>query len=103
LRPRAPVDALTFADEDVRRSWIEEKGMRVFWMVTMDHDWKAEGWEDARRRALVRGLAATPQQRLAWLEGAIRIAWATGALPKKRSDAEVPVSLRGERTSLEPR
>jgi hypothetical protein len=30
LRPRAPVDPLAFADEEVRRSWIVEKGMTVF-------------------------------------------------------------------------
>jgi hypothetical protein len=30
LRPRAPVRAVDFADPDVRRSWIEDKGMRVF-------------------------------------------------------------------------
>jgi hypothetical protein len=30
LRPRAPVDPLAFADERTRRSWSEEKGMRVF-------------------------------------------------------------------------
>lgn len=29
-RPRAPVDAEAFADPAVRRSWIAEKGLRVF-------------------------------------------------------------------------
>lgn len=30
LRPRAPVQAQSFADESQRRSWIDAKGMRVF-------------------------------------------------------------------------
>lgn len=29
FRPRAPVDALQFADPQIRRMWFEEKGMRV--------------------------------------------------------------------------
>lgn len=33
LLPRAPVDARTFADPLVRRTWIEEKGMQVFALV----------------------------------------------------------------------
>jgi hypothetical protein len=32
MRPRAPVDPLTFSVEEVRRRWIAEKGMRVFSM-----------------------------------------------------------------------
>jgi len=32
MLPRAPVDARSFADEDARRMWIEDKGMRVFSM-----------------------------------------------------------------------
>lgn len=30
LRPRAPVAAEDFADPELRRSWIEDKGMQVF-------------------------------------------------------------------------
>lgn len=30
LRPRSPVDPLDFAREEVRRRWVEEKGMTVF-------------------------------------------------------------------------
>lgn len=30
LRPRAPVAALDFAERDIRASWIDDKGMRVF-------------------------------------------------------------------------
>ena len=32
LKPRSPVRAAEFADASVRRSWIEQKGMRVFSM-----------------------------------------------------------------------
>lgn len=42
--------------------------------------WKA-GWEDQEANRLDGSLAATPAQRLAWLEEAIELAWATGALP----------------------
>ncbi|MEO8277987.1 MAG: nucleotidyl transferase AbiEii/AbiGii toxin family protein [Thermoanaerobaculia bacterium] len=30
MRPLAPVDALSFADSEIRQVWIDEKGMRVF-------------------------------------------------------------------------
>ena len=43
------------------------------------------GWEDARKRALTAGLAATPTQRLEWLEEMIRLAHAAGALPRRQS------------------
>jgi hypothetical protein len=45
-------------------------------------------WQDNERRARVAGLAATPEQRLRWLEEAIAFAHATGALPRPRPDNE---------------
>jgi hypothetical protein len=35
--PRAPVDSFDFAVPERRRSWIEEKGMRVFSMLDTKH------------------------------------------------------------------
>lgn len=46
-------------------------------------DWEA-GWEAHRVHQLTLGLAATPAQRLAWLEEMIALAWRVGALPKSR-------------------
>jgi hypothetical protein len=44
------------------------------------------GWEDNSIRLLKATLRATPAQRLAWLEEAIRIAYSSGALvPQKVS------------------
>jgi len=53
-------------------------------------DWKADDWESARRRKFTLGLAASPSERLAWLEEAISLAWAAGALPRlpRRSAAD---------------
>jgi hypothetical protein len=48
-------------------------------------DWQGDDWESARRRKFTLGLAATPIERLAWLEEVIRLAWAAGALPRRRS------------------
>lgn len=36
-RPRAPVDALGFADAETRRSWIEEKNLTVFSLWSPAH------------------------------------------------------------------
>jgi hypothetical protein len=41
-------------------------------------------WEAARQRKLTLALEATPAQRLAWLEDAIRFAHAAGALPRPK-------------------
>lgn len=41
-------------------------------------------WEMTRERQLLAWASATHDQRLAWLEDAIRLAWSTGALPRPR-------------------
>lgn len=51
-----------------------------------DPSWDV-GW-DARRRQLDASLAATPAQRLQWLEEMIAFAHQTGALPRPRPEGE---------------
>jgi hypothetical protein len=46
-------------------------------------------WDAKRRLQFVLALEATPEQRLAWLEEMIRIAHASGALPRQRDDSEL--------------
>lgn len=48
-------------------------------------DWEAD-WESHARWQLVAGLAATPAQRLAWLEEMMALALHAGALPRSTSD-----------------
>ena len=48
----------------------------------------AAGWEEHRQRQLTIGFAATPAQRLAWLEEMIELAWRTGALPRRDPGGE---------------
>lgn len=43
------------------------------------HDWNADG-----QNLLVATLAATPAQRLAWLDEALQLAYATGALKPRK-------------------
>lgn len=52
-----------------------------------DSPWKA-GWEDQEENAFEASLAATPLQRLEWLEEALELAWASGALSELRDDHE---------------
>lgn len=52
--------------------------------VDSDADGFDGSWEAARKRKLTLALEATPAQRLAWLEEAIRFAHAAGALPRPR-------------------
>jgi hypothetical protein len=49
--------------------------------LTADDDWQSD-WEGHRTWQLTSALAATPAQRLEWLEQAIEFAWRCGALPK---------------------
>lgn len=50
-------------------------------------------------RRLLDGLRATPEQRLAWLEEAIALAHATGALPRKNRPGESDADPGGSRSS----
>jgi len=46
-------------------------------------DWRVD-WESHREAQRERWMAATPAQRLAWLEEMIVLAWKTGAFPRRR-------------------
>ena len=48
-------------------------------------EWDAS-WEDVERAQLETMLAATPAERLAWLEEAMRLAHASGALEAARRE-----------------
>ena len=50
-----------------------------------EHDWEA-GWESTRHRQLTLSLAASPAERLRWLEEMIVLAHRSGALPRVRDD-----------------
>ena len=50
--------------------------------------WESSTWEGHARWQLARTLAATPLQRLEWLEEAIEIAWAAGAIRARTPEPE---------------
>jgi hypothetical protein len=52
---------------------------------TTGSPWRA-GWDDQEETAFESSLAATPLQRLEWLEEALELAWASGALSELRDD-----------------
>ncbi len=52
-------------------------------------DWGT--YEDAERRSYVKGLEMTIEQRLAWLDEMIALAYAHGALPKPRDAWGQPI------------
>ena len=45
-------------------------------------DWGT--WQDKRQRKFLLAAEATAEQKLAWLEEALKLALLTGALPRKR-------------------
>ena len=49
-------------------------------------EWDAASWEGVERAQLETMLAATPAERLAWLEEAMRLAHASGALEAARRE-----------------
>lgn len=51
-----------------------------------DHEADPGTWEGARRAHLRSALAATPAQRLDWLEAALEVAHASGALARRREE-----------------
>lgn len=48
--------------------------------------WSDATWDGARRVQIAQACAATPAERLAWLEQAIELAHRTGALPREPRD-----------------
>ncbi len=46
-------------------------------------------WQGARRQLLETTLAATPAQRLAWLEEALELAYRSGALARRSADSGI--------------
>ena len=56
--------------------------------TTNDSERWVVSWEDVERAQLESMLAATPARRLAWLEAALRLAHASGALEAAREDPE---------------
>ena len=62
---------------------------------TEDDLWAKTSWEGHAQWQLERTRPATPEQRLAWLEAAIRIAHAAGAIRRTEVELAVPSRSRG--------
>lgn len=54
--------------------------------------WESSTWEGHARWQLGRTLAATPLERLLWLEEALELAWMSGAIRVRTPDAIAPAS-----------
>ena len=85
LRPRVPVNPRDFADPAWRPggsgTMTDGAGSADRWDAT---------WEGARKQLLESTRAATPTQRLAWLEEMLELAHRAGALGTKRAGQENP-------------
>lgn len=54
--------------------------------------WASSTWEGNARWQLARTLAASPLQRLEWLEEALELAWAAGAIERRVPAGVAPES-----------
>ncbi len=101
-RPRAPVSLDTFSDPEVRRSWIEEKGLTVLSLVSPEFPltevdlFAAEPFpfEPAHRRALCVAIGST-KVTAASLEDLIALKRIAGR-PKDLADIEALEAIRRE-------
>lgn len=57
-------------------------------------DWDSVTFEGARRATAARVAAAPPEQRLAWLEEALELASASGALARIRRQRQADIDER---------
>jgi hypothetical protein len=61
----------------------------VPWIPAMTAaDWSAATFAGARRRTARAAALTTPEQRLQWLEDALRLAWSAGALDRVRDERQ---------------
>jgi hypothetical protein len=59
----------------------------------IEDPWASSTWEGNARWQLARTLAATPLQRLEWLEETLELAWAAGAIERRApGDVAPPTS-----------
>jgi hypothetical protein len=49
------------------------------------------GWDEDRRRKYLVGLEVSAEERLAWLEEMLELAYARGAIPKPRNEWGQPI------------
>jgi len=94
-RPRAPVELYDFAEEPIRRQWIQEKGMLVFSLYNpssplMTLDLFVEyplPYEDLMRDSVVKDLDGTPV-RVCSIEHLIKMKEKAGR-PKDKEDCRI--------------
>ena len=61
--------------------------------MTAQDEWRGD-WETAEEQSLRAGLAATPEQRLEWLQAALEFAYAVGGRSVWSAEATPPLSDR---------
>lgn len=104
LRPRLPVDPFGFADPDVRRQWVQERGLVAFTLQDPDDPLVGvdlfadppEDFEQLRRRA-VRMRLATTDVWVASLDDLLAMKRGTGR-PKDAADVAALEAIRDDQT-----